>query len=413
MTAPSTLAAERVENARPYWLPLTLFCLGHFFIDLYSSALGTMQPVLLDRFRLSYTQAGILAGVLVFSSSVIQPVYGYLSDRWHSRLFTVLGPAMAGIFIATLGWASGYAGLLAMVALGGAGIAAFHPQAAANAVAHVRQNRGRAMAVFVSSGSLGMAAGPLFFGALTKGGTLGRTPWGMLPGLLMTALLVAWMPPIARRPLPDGRALAGQGACPTTALAAVWRPMTILYFLVVIRSVVQVTFTHMLPLYLRTERNYSLGAASLCLSLYLLGGALGGMAGGTLADRYGGRRVIVISMIGSVPLLALFVFGRGAVSLAGLFLGGLVLLFTIPVNVVMAQDLAPAQAGTVSALMMGFGWGMAGLIFIPLTGWVSDVFSMQWAFAGLIAFPLIGFLLALKLPRIEIRRPAGGSACAT
>jgi FSR family fosmidomycin resistance protein-like MFS transporter len=415
MSAPSTLAAERVKTARP--LPLTLFCLGHFFIDLYSSALGTMQPVLLERFRLSYTQAGILAGVLVFSSSVIQPVYGYLSDRWHSRLFTVLGPAMAGIFIATLGWAPGYAGLLAMVALGGAGIASFHPQAAANAVAHVRQNRARAMAVFVSSGSLGMAAGPLFFGALTKGGTLGRTPWGMLPGLLMTVLLVAWMPPIARGPLSDGRGLAGESACRTTTLAAVWRPMTILYFLVVIRSVVQVTFTHMLPLYLHTQRNYSLGAASLCLSLYLLGGALGGMAGGTLADRYGGRRVIVISMIGSVPLLALFVFGRGAVSLAGLFLGGLVLLFTIPVNVVMAQDLAPAQAGTVSALMMGFGWGMAGLIFIPLTGWVSDVFSMQWAFTGLIAFPIIGFLLALKLPRIEMRRQecrrAGRSVCAT
>jgi len=130
-----------------------------------------------------------------------------------------------------------------------------------------------------------------------------------------------------------------------------------------------------------------------------LGGTAGGMAGGALADRFGGRRVILISMIGSVPFLMLFVFGRGVLSTAGLFLGGLVLLFTIPVNVVMAQELAPAQAGTVSALMMGFGWGTAGLIFIPLTGWVSDVFSLQAAFAGLIAFPLIGFLLALRLPK--------------
>jgi MFS family permease len=83
----------------------------------------------------------------------------------------------------------------------------------------------------------------------------------------------------------------------------------------------------------------------------------------------------------------------------GLFLGGLVLLFTIPVNVVMAQELAPTQGGTVSALMMGFGWGMAGLIFIPLTGWVSDHVSMQAAFTGLIMFPLAGFFLALKLPK--------------
>ena len=65
----------------------------------------------------------------------------------------------------------------------------------------------------------------------------------------------------------------------------------------------------------------------------------------------------------------------------------------------MAQELVPAQAGTVSALMMGFAWGTAGLIFIPLTGWMSDLFSMQVAFTGLIGFPLIGFLLSLKLPR--------------
>jgi FSR family fosmidomycin resistance protein-like MFS transporter len=393
MAAPSTFAAaERMKTARPYWLPLALFCLGHFFVDLYSGALGTMQPVLLDRFRLSYTEAGILGGALVFSSSVMQPVYGYLSDRLHSRLFAALGPAMAGIFISTLGWAPGYAGLLAMVLLGGAGIAAFHPQAAANAVAGVRRNRGRAMAVFVCSGSLGLAAGPLFFSALTAGGTLAHTPWGAAPGLATTALLLSLMPPLA------GRA-SHSAKFDWAPLRAVWKPMTVLYFLVVIRSIVQITFTQMLPLYLHTQRNYSLSAASLCLALYLLGGAVGGMAGGALADRFGGRRVIMISMIGSTPLLALFVFGHGALSVAGLFLGGAILLFTIPVNVVMAQDLVPTQAGTVSALMMGFGWGVAGLIFIPLTGWVSDLFSMQWAFAGLIAFPLIGFLLAFRLPK--------------
>jgi FSR family fosmidomycin resistance protein-like MFS transporter len=162
---------------------------------------------------------------------------------------------------------------------------------------------------------------------------------------------------------------------------------------------VQVTFTQFLPLYLHTQRGYSLAAASAMLSLYLVGGAIGGLAGGKLADRFGGRLVIIISMIGSVPFLVAFLFTTGLISAASLFLCGLVLLFTIPVNVVMAQELAPRQAGTVSALMMGFAWGAAGLIFIPLTGWVSDLTSMHHAFTGLIAFPLIGFLLALKLPR--------------
>jgi FSR family fosmidomycin resistance protein-like MFS transporter len=102
-------------------------------------------------------------------------------------------------------------------------------------------------------------------------------------------------------------------------------------------------------------------------------------------------------MIGSVPFIALFFATTGPLSLLGLALGGLILLFTIPVNVVMAQALAPSQAGTVSALMMGFSWGMAGLIFVPLTGWLSDTYSLHTALSALAVFPLIGFVLSLKL----------------
>ena len=82
--------ARAADAARAGLLSLTLLSFAHFFIDLYSSALGTLQPLLRDKFGLTLTQAGILAGVLVFSSSVMQPVYGYLSDRFHTRMFTAL-----------------------------------------------------------------------------------------------------------------------------------------------------------------------------------------------------------------------------------------------------------------------------------------------------------------------------------
>src|SRR5579872_610890 len=135
-------ASDQFSVVRPVRvaLPLVLFCVGHFLVDLYSGALGALQPVLHNAFGLNFTQAGILGGMLVCSSSVMQPVYGLLSDRWNSRLFTVLAPAMAGVFISSLGFAPGYMGLLLMVWLGGAGIASFHPQAAANATAGVERN---------------------------------------------------------------------------------------------------------------------------------------------------------------------------------------------------------------------------------------------------------------------------------
>jgi FSR family fosmidomycin resistance protein-like MFS transporter len=95
----------------------------------------------------------------------------------------------------------------------------------------------------------------------------------------------------------------------------------------------------------------------------------------------------------------LFLGADGWLSFAGLFIGSLLLLMTNPVIVLMAQDLIPSQAGTASALMMGFGWGMAGITFIPFIGWLSDRIGLETVLWGVILLPLLGFLMALKLPR--------------
>ncbi|HOL72365.1 MAG TPA: MFS transporter [Bryobacteraceae bacterium] len=372
---------------------LILLSAGHFSVDLYSGALGALQPLLVKRFGMSLAEAGLLGGLLVCSSSLMQPLYGYLSDRFHTRLFAALGPRIAGLFISSLGLAPSYGWLLLMVALGGAGIAAFHPQASVWATHGLEGKRGRAMAIFISAGTLGFACGPLCFSAVTGLFGLRGTIWAAIPGLLVCVLLIATLPEAgAHKPKTES-------GSDWRALRAVWKPLAILYSLVFIRSIVQVTYAQMIPLYLTLERGYSVGSASVTLSLFLAFGAFGGFVGGHLSDRFGGKPVIVVSMIASVPLLMLFFLTRGFVSAAGLLLGGLILLFTIPVNVVMAQDLVPSQAGTISALMMGFAWGSAGLVFIPLTGWMADVVSMHNALLALLVFPLIGFVLSLRLPK--------------
>jgi FSR family fosmidomycin resistance protein-like MFS transporter len=383
------LPAAGETAARRGFGVLVLLSLGHFFVDLYSGALGALQPALVGRLGLSLTQAGILGGVFVVSSSVMQPAYGFLSDRYHTKLFAALAPAIAGIGISALGMAPGYFWLLALVTLGGAGVAAFHPQASSTVAACSAARRGGWMAVFISSGTLGLSLGPASFSAIVAQLGLLRTYWAAVPGVLVTLLLLWRLPTPAGQPRRRG--------FDWEPLRAVWRPLTILYLLVFIRSVVQITFAQFLPLYLSLERGFSFSNASYALTLYLAAGAVGGFIGGHLSDRFGGKTVILLSMVGCLPFLLLFFLASGAAALAGLALGGLVLLFTIPVNVVMAQELVPSQAGTVSALMMGFAWGMAGMIFIPLVGWASDIFSMHQVLTALLAFPVLGFLLALKL----------------
>jgi MFS transporter, FSR family, fosmidomycin resistance protein len=393
-TEAQAISIDNRESAvRTGFLGLVLYSLGHFFIDLYSAALGTFQPFLGDKLHLNLTEAGILGGLLVLSGSVMQPAYGYLSDRFHSRLFSALAPAMAGIFIASLGLAPNFGWLIALVLLGGCGIASFHPQASARATHGLSGNRGQWMAIFISAGTLGLAAGPAYFSGFFNWIGPERAYWAALPAVLITVLLLVLLPEHAR-PAPHLRKHFDW-----RPLRAVWKPLTILYFLVFIRSIIQVVYTQLLPLYLHRERGFSLTAASYSLTLYLAAGAIGGFMGGHLADKWGGRRVIMISMAGCLPFLALFLLTGGALSMIGLALTGLFLLFTIPVNVVMAQELVPSQSGTVSALMMGFAWGMAGLIFIPLTGWAGDHFTLHRALAVLSLFPIVGFFLTLKLPK--------------
>ncbi len=390
-TTTNTLESP-VETSQVNYLPLILLCLGHFFIDLYSSALGAFQPLLLLKHNMNLSQAGILGGALVFSASLAQPLYGYLSDRYRNKMFSCLAPAVAGVFICALGLAPSYGYLLLAVVFGGVGIASFHPQGSAWATIGIVQNKQRWFAVFISSGTLGYALGPTFFAYFLPKIGMQQSLWLAIPGILITIFLMASLVP----PSYEGVA---KHKFEWQPLWEVRRTLFLLYMLVFIRSIVQVTYGQMLPLYLTKERGFSYGEATATLSLYLAAGALGGFIGGNLADRWGGRKVILLSMALCVAPLAVFFLTTGWISVASLTLAGLILLFTIPVNVVMAQQLAPSQSGVISALMMGFAWGLAGLIFIPLTGWFGDHYSLGTAMAALAAFPIIGAVLAWMLPK--------------
>jgi FSR family fosmidomycin resistance protein-like MFS transporter len=73
---------------------------------------------------------------------------------------------------------------------------------------------------------------------------------------------------------------------------------------------------------------------------------------------------------------------------------------TIPVNVVMAQELVPSQRGIVSSLMMGFAWGVAGITFVPAIGWAGDLFGLQSVLWAVALAPLAGIPLARRLPDV-------------
>lgn len=391
-TLPQGAAAGSTPRTRLLTEAMVWLSLGHLTTDLFSVAVPTLQPVLTERFSMSLAQAGVLGGVFMFASSVLQLPFGILSDRLQSRAFSIAGPLAAGIFLSSLSWAESYGILVVLVFLGGTGVAAFHPQSTGEAARLSGERKGTGVAVFITAGTFGLACGPPYLAAIIDNFGFHRLPVAMTLAFVVCGLMF-W-----RLPSPPPHAVSHR-RIDWQALALVRKPLMVHYFLVVVRSTVQLGVGQFLTLYLTRERDYSMETASLSLALFFLAASTGSLVGGHLADRLGGVRVTQISMIASVPFLLLFLMADGWLSLGSLFIGGMVLLMTIPVNVVMAQELAPTQRGIVTSLMMGFAWGIAGITFIPLVGWIADRTGIEAVLYGVSLLPLIGFGLSFALPK--------------
>ncbi len=363
---------------------------GHFFLDSYSSMLGAFLPFLTVALGLTLTQAGLLGGALIVSGSLLQPLYGFLADRFQYRIFVALGPAVAGVFISSMGLAPDFMTLLAVVLLGGVGIAAFHPQGTAVVTAWSGRSAGLGVSTFIASGMLGFSLGPILITGLIEVVGLPNSYWAALPGVAISIALLFKAPEAPRRK----RAITARSIWNGVSLG--FRPLLLLYLLVVIRSAVQMVFVSFLPLYM-VSRGLSGFQGSQVLSLFLFSGALAGFFGGVLHDRIGGRRIILVSTIGFIPSLLGFLSTSGTWSLVFCALGGAFLLVTLSVNVIMAQRLAPEGPSTVSALMMGFGWGIGG-VAVPLVGWLSDFYGLQGVLTALILLSSPALALAYALP---------------
>jgi FSR family fosmidomycin resistance protein-like MFS transporter len=116
-----------------------------------------------------------------------------------------------------------------------------------------------------------------------------------------------------------------------------------------------------------------------------------------MADRFGARRVIVLSLVLAVPFLVAAPATSGWLFTVLISIGGLLLQSTLPVNVTFGQALAPVSAATVSSLMMGFAWGTGGLS-VPFVGMLADSIGIARALTVMAFMPLAAALCAWPLP---------------
>jgi FSR family fosmidomycin resistance protein-like MFS transporter len=396
----------RATRFAPLGLHPTILLLAstHFIVDGYGNILAPLLPVIIGNLNLSLAGAGALQMCFQLAASVTQLGFGHIADRWRPRLLLMAGPILGVTLLPLIGLATDAWTLAFLLVLGGLGGAAFHPPAAALVHRYAGAHRGLAMSFHITSGTLGQAVAPLLFAPFAQAYGLGATPWLLVPALVLLGFLLRKVPSFER--LQDHGAPGG-----FRALRPYAGPLTLLYAIVVLRTLTATSFSTFVPIML-TRRGMTIAEAGTVASIFFLAVGAGGFFGGPIADRFGARLVIMLSLVAAVPFLAVSPFFSGWPFVALLAIGGFLLQSTLPVNVTFGQSIAPISAATVSSLMMGFAWGTGSLI-VPVVGLVADRIGIERALVIMSFLPLIAAGLALPLPSARAHVTARASDVAT
>jgi FSR family fosmidomycin resistance protein-like MFS transporter len=365
---------------------------GHLFTDVAQGSVPALLPFLISRERLSYAAASALVLAATISSSVIQPVFGHLSDRRSLPWLMPLGPALGGLGIALVGVAPGYGATFAAIVLSGVGVAAFHPEGSrfANYVSGARRASG--MSLFSVGGNVGFAVGPLLVTPLLLAFGLRGTVFVLVPTWTAAAVIALELPRLRRF-----RADVVAGRVRRRAQPEAWRPFALLAGVIALRSFVYFGLVTFIPLYYGHVLHASKALGNGALSAMLLGGAAGTLAGGPLADRFGRRAVLIGSMVTLPPLVVAFLLSGPVVGVAVAALAGAATIATFAVTIVMGQEYLPGRIGVSAGVTIGLSIGLGG-IGAPLLGLLADADGLRAVFEVVAALPLGGLLLALALP---------------
>jgi FSR family fosmidomycin resistance protein-like MFS transporter len=367
-------------------------------------------PFLIAQRGYSFGAAGALLLVVTISSSIIQPIFGAVSDRLALSWLMPIGVFLAAIGVAGAGVTTTFPMTALAVGIGGIGIAAFHPEGARYANYSSGNRRGTGMSLFSVGGNAGFAMAPvLITPAVLAFGLSGTALVAILPAVAAIALAIE-LPHLKKRTAGAAEKVATMGR-ENDRSEDDWGAFTRLSGLISVRAGVYYGLQTFAPVWLIHEYGLTEAGGNAALAAMLIAGACGTLVGGRIVDRVGRRRVLIGSTLAQIPLLLGFMLAPGGL-VAGVLMAGIgfVTVMSFSVSVVMGQEYLPSRLGIASGVTLGLAIGMGG-VAAAILGPVADhagLASAMWAIALL---PVASLVLALTLPltsyeRHHARRPA-------
>lgn len=373
---------------------LALLSAGHLITDVNQGALPALLPYFKEALDLSYTMSGIILLSANLTSSIIQPVFGHLSDRRPIGWFLPLSPFIACLGLSITGLISSYSVLLLFVILSGFGIASFHPEGFKTAHFFTGDKKATGMSIFAVGGNFGIALGPIVALTLVVSFGLKATLALVMPGILIAIILLFNMSMLSTPVKFAHKEAKNEVKKPLS------KDQKISFFLLIsiatVRAWVQFGLATYIPFY---YINYLKGNplyAGKLVSTFLMAGVLGTLIGAPLADRWGHKKLLLTTLFLSFPLLLLFYHSSGLMTFILLGMAGMVLISTFALTTVMALAILPHHLGMASGMMVGFTIS-AGGIGVTLLGTIADAWGVPMAIKAIFAMPLLAFGLGLLL----------------
>ncbi len=377
-----TYIYNQVSNKKYLWLSTT----GHFITDFYNGFLAPLLPIIVAKLNLSLTLAGLLLSIFSISNSLLQPISGFIDDRLKRNYFVVFGPIITATFMGLLGWVNQYWTLILILVMSGIGTAMFHPPGAAQ-VGRLKNNRkGFSMSIFNTAGAFGVTMGTLIIIPYTNAFGLKATIFTILAAIIFSIYSYNFC-------LSDRRVQTDHEHRSNIIKAVKphkWLLIN-LYLIVVIRAVTVLTFSGFIPLYL-TSHGQTTVFGGVALAVFQFFTTAGILIGGHFYDRVGTRITLMISFVFVLPFALLFINLPSIWGLPFLAIMGFFLSSSTPVNIILGQEIVPTQASLMSSIMMGLGWGVAGIFMTPI-GAIADVIGLYWTLTLISCISLVGLML--------------------
>lgn len=377
--------------------PVVTIAAGHAVHDTYTAFLPPLLPVLIDKFLLSKTEAGVLS-VFMQAPSLLQPFIGHLADRSDLRLAVVIAPAVSAAAMSLLGVAPGYWAVAVLLVVAGMSSAGLHAVAPVVAGRLAGRRLGRVMGLWMVGGETGRTVGPVVAVAAVAAWTVEGMPALMAGGIAASvalSIILRGIPPTHTGG--DGRERR-RWRVAIRRMGPVLKPLT---GVIVARSFAVAAFAVFLPTLLTGEGG-SLWFAGVSLSILELAGVAGALAGGWLSDRAGRRKVMAAGISLTFVFAALFLATSGWVRFPVLVGLGLSLFSFGPVIMALVQEQFPENRSLANGIYMSISFVVRSAAVVAV-GAVGDAFGLRTAFVLATALVVAGIPFVFRLPARPVR----------